>query len=215
MSASPPSSATAARLGPLRLGVLAALCLGAPPSAATAADHFDGPSEVDDPAIDLGGVFAWPTGDGDVAFALTIAAGLPAGEPAPYDPTVLYAIHIDEDGDSLADTSLYIQFGESNDDGAIGVRVRGVPNEAPIIGPVEQVVEGSKGARVWSGLRDDPFFHDAEGWAETVATQALALDSSRDTFAMTNALAVVVQFDAARLSSPTMRVWATAGRWPE
>lgn len=194
--------------------VFAALALLVLAPTATAADHFDGLAEFDDPAIDLGDLYVWPTAGDHVAFALTIGPGLAAGESALYDPDVVYEIHIDDDGDSVANDSIVIQFGGHSNTGEVGVRVRGLPGDTAVLGPVEQVLEGSQGARVWAGLRDDPFFHDAQGWTTSRMTDTLALDPSRDTFAGTNTLAVVVEVPADALRGRTMRVWATAGRWP-
>lgn len=195
----------------IRLALLPAFLGLTPP--AIAADHFDGPDEVDDPATDLGDVFVWRTDDDRIAFALTIAPGLSAGEGPIYDVDVLYAIRLDTDRDFAADQQLLIQFGEPSDGGEMGVRVRGLPGGDVIVGPVEQVLAGAGSNRVWAGLRDDPLFFDDEGWNETLATGVFALDPDRDAHAMTNTVAVVIEVDADAYGGGPMRVWATSGRW--
>ena len=191
-------------------GVWLVLSGGTP---ATAADHLDAPALVRDAALDLGDLYLWRPAPDRLAIVLTVAPGLEAGAQPPYDPSVLYGVHFDEDGDSSPDRSLWIQFGTDPDTGDVGVRARGVPGGGTMVGPVETVLTSrSGGARLWAGLRDDPFFYDAEGFDLSVATQTFAFDPRRDAFAGTNAIAIALDVDSALLGADEVRVWATAGR---
>ena len=196
------------------LFAMAALTLG---GRATASDHLDGTAQPD-AAVDLGDVYAWPTDDGRIAVALTMGGSLMPGEAAAYDTEVVYAIHINYVVDNnrwLADESMYIQFGTEPESGAVGVRVRGIPGSggANVSGPVEETLRGQAGEQVWAGVRDDPAFHDAEGWATTLSEGTWELDASRDAHAMTNTVAVTIEFDAPPAARAPMRIWATSGRW--
>ena len=94
-------------------------------STALAADHAEAPTAGADPAADIADLYAWYDGT-DVRFALTFAGLGAAGDPATYDADVLYQIHIDNDGDTMADHSIEVRFGQ-NDDGDWGVQAMGVP----------------------------------------------------------------------------------------
>jgi hypothetical protein len=84
----------------------------------------------------------------------------------------------------------------------------------PVIGPVEKKIDGGLNARVYAGLRDDPFFFDLEGFRNTLATGTLSFDGSRDTFAGSNCTAIVLEMDlaAAQAGGATLQLWATTAR---
>lgn len=182
------------------------------PGRATAGDHLDAPSMRDDRAQDLGDLYVWTTEGGDLAVALTIAPGLLPGEAPPYDPAVVYGIHFDTDDDPAAEHSIWVQFGVDPRTREVGVRARGVPGHGTLIGPVEEVIAGARGGQLWAGVRDDPFFFDDEGFVQSLADQTLVIGPKQDVHAGTNALAVVLELDAARIGGRVARVWATTGR---
>jgi len=181
-------------------------------STAFAADHAEAPTAAADPAADIADLYAWFDGT-DVRFALTFAGLGAPGAAATYDADMLYQIHIDNDGDTMADHSIEVRFGQ-NDAGEWGVQASGVPGaDAPISGPVE-VAAGSGGPRVWAGLREDPFFFDLTGFNETLSTGTVAFDSTRDDLAGTNVTAIVIEAARADLDggTDTINVWATTSR---
>jgi len=69
-------------------------------------------------------------------------------------------------------------------------------------------------ARVFAGLRDDPFFFDLEGFEQTLQTGAVSFQDTRDSVAGLNCTAIVLEFDraAALGGSQTLNLWTTTGR---
>lgn len=203
---------------PFRVGawILGAIALGSLPLVSTltqAADHADSPTTTDDPAGDLSDIYAWHDGS-KMIVAFGFAGLAEAGLPAVYDPEVLYTVHIDNDGDNMADHDVYVRFG-SNPAGDWGVRVENLPGVPdPVIGPVESTIEAGLDLRVFAGLRDDAFFFDLDGFRATTMTGTLMFDSTRDTFTGKNITAVVLEMsvDAVAGGSDSVSVWVSTGR---
>ena len=198
--------------------VTVATIAGDAPSA-NAADHTDPPRRVGSAgAADIADLYAWHMTQGGstkLVTALTFA-GLQApaaGQTGTYDADVLYGIHIDNDGDHLADFDIYVRFGQ-NAMGQWGVQIANVPGEgAPLVGAVEHEIMAAS-AKAWVGLRDDPFFFDLTGFQETLSTGTLAFNPMRDTFAGTNVTAVIIEMslDAALSSGSSLNIWATTSK---
>lgn len=137
-----------------------------------------------DPAADIADLFAWnrlatpgapdPLQD---TLVLAITWRVDANTGASLDETVRFGIHIDNGskfsvkGDSKSDFDIWIRHGK-NAQGRWGVRIDNLPGyDAPLIGPVGEVLEvdvarnGYSGtAKVLSGLFDDPFVFDFDGF---------------------------------------------------
>ena len=176
-----------------------------------AADHLDAPKAQANIPADITDVHAWHTDAGKVVAILSFAGLTEVGLPATYDPSVLYGIHVDNDGDFAPDLTTWIRFGQ-NGAGDWGVQVVGLPgSEDPIVGPVETVLTGNLGLRVFAGLRDDAFFFDLQGLNETLMTGDLSFDAKRDTFAQTNVTAIAVEMstDAVIGGGTTFNLWTT------
>jgi hypothetical protein len=127
------------------------------------------------------------------------------------DPTVLYGVHIDNDGDNEPDLNTWIRFGQ-NAGGQWGVQVVGLPgSEDAVVGPIDTVIDAQLGLRVFAGLRDDPFFFDLDGFNETKMTGALSFDAMNDTFAQTNVTSIVLEMstDAVVSGGTTFNLWAS------
>ena len=96
-------------------GVAAALVGSIGPSSATASSHREAPLIADDPAADNTDVYAFVSPD--KPNTVTIIANYipfedPAGGPNYYrfDPTVLYSLNIDNDGDAKEDVAYQFRF---------------------------------------------------------------------------------------------------------
>jgi hypothetical protein len=108
-----------------------------------------------------------------------------------------------------------------------------VPGAAGIFsGPIEQVITTSTGLKAFAGLRNDPFFFDAQGLTALFATFAapgqngdlisafgIGTRARRDSFAGRNASAIVFEMSldavapmTANGSRPQLRAWATTAR---
>lgn len=183
---------------------------------AEAADHTDPPSRVGtigNPA-DIGDIYAWHSADGStLTMVLTFGGPLAptADQAGNYDATVLYGLHIDNDGDQAPNANIWLRFAQ-NDLGEWGVQAVGVPGEAAAIeGAVETDLSGAGGAKLYAGLRDDPFFFDLQGFQDTLATQTLAFSNTRDFFAGQNITTVVLEvpMTAALGGGSALSIWAT------
>lgn len=191
-----------------------ALTFGLGQPVAFAADHTDSPAAADDPAVDIADFYAWHTTDGRLVAVLSFAGLAEAGDPATYDAATLYGIHIDTDGDNVADEDIWIRFGQ-NGAGDWGVQAAGIPGEsAALMGAVESNLAGDGGAMLYAGLREDPFFFDFEGFGDTLSTGTLSFDATRDSFAGKNTTAIVVEMDLASAAgtATSLSMWATASR---
>lgn len=223
-------------------GLAAALAVVAS-VAVMSADHAESPGTDADPAADLADVFIFPSPQ---SATRTVAAITFGGRSAPRsridgsfycDPNVLYTLNIDRANasgafDSIPDVQIYARFGK-NYSGDCGLQLENVPGAGGTFsGPVEQVFESSTGLKAFAGLRNDPFFFDAEGYAALIASFAGAGQSGdvvgafrlagsqprRDSFANRNVSAIVFEIDNNMLAPvsgstrPRVRVWATTAR---
>ena len=177
----------------------------------TAADHVDAPMAQADQAADITDFYAWHKDDGKIVAIVNYAGLLEVGQSGVYDPSVVYGIHIDNNGDNEADENIWVRFGQ-NSQGDWGVQFSGLPGIAdPAVGPVNTVFDAGLGTRAYAGLRDDPFFFDLDGFLATLMTGTLSFDSMNDSFAMTNVNAIIIEIstDAAAGGSNNIQMWAT------
>ena len=184
---------------------------------ATAADHNDPPARIGGniDAADIADLYAWSSASGTLTMVLTFGGpDTPAaGQAGTYDANVLYGIHIDNNGDNTANTEIYVRFAQ-NDLGDWGVQLVGVPGEAgPLSGPVEGTINGTT-AKIWTGLRDDPFFFDLQGFQDTLQSGTLSFDATRDSFAGRNVTAIVIEVPVAAAvgGGSNLSIWATTSR---
>ncbi|MEQ8460967.1 MAG: DUF4331 family protein [Sandaracinaceae bacterium] len=208
-------------IGAATLGLLGSVAwLGTTtPERAEAADHNDPPDRVvdGDRAADIADLYAWTNESGKTVLVLTYAGPVDpvAGQTATYDPDVLYGIHIDNDGDNLADHDLYVRFAQ-NASGNWGMQVEGIPGGDPGIqaGPVavQNGIDGVTDGFFWAGLREDPFFFDLTGFQETLSTGTVSFVNDRDFFAQKNISAIVIELETEDLGGTTLEVWATTSR---
>ncbi len=222
----------------------AALMLTVGPQEVTAADHADAPGAIADPAADIADLYAWHDGKGTITAILTFAGDQAPGAAAAYDSDVLYTLHIDNTGtlagqttydqpldsnsnDNESDLQIHIRFGQNGND-AWGVQVENLPGgEAIVSGPVDTAIDGTGGTQVQTGVFDDPFFFDLDGFQTTLAnlqddkiTAELAFASLAkdgmpiDSLAGSNTHAIVLQFNAetAANGGELLQLWATSGR---
>ena len=228
--------------GSMPRGLVAAICLLAS-AAVMSADHAESPGTDADPAADLADVFIFPSPQ---SATKTVGAITFGGRSAPRsridgsfycDPNVLYILNIDRanaagEFDSIPDVQIFARFG-TNSVGICGLQLENVPGAGgTFFGPIETVFESSTGLKAFAGLRNDPFFFDAEGYAALVASFAnpgqsgdvigsFRLGSNtprRDSFANRNVSAIVFEMDNNALSPasgsarPRVRVWSTTAR---
>lgn len=197
------------------LAALAAVCgigVGAP----MAADHNDPPDRVgaNVDAADIADLYAWHSSD---TLTLVLTFGGPtmpaADQSGLYDADVLYSVHVDSDGDNVADQDIHVRFAQ-NGLGEWGIQAAGLPGESgPVSGAVETELSGTN-AKVWVGLRDDPFFFDLQGFGDTLQSGALSFDNTRDSFAGQNVTAIVIEVPIADAldGGSALSLWSTTSR---
>jgi hypothetical protein len=183
-----------------------------------ASDHDESPLVKEDAAQDITDLYVFDSGGGTTTI-IVCWAGFNDSRPQPdeealYDENALYTIWVDNDGDNEADISIRWRYGR-NAAGDVGVRWEEVPGAIDYVsGPVETVFDVGEGARAWSGHADDPFFFDAQGYLETLATGTPMFMNSRDFLAGLNVTAAAIEIDTALLQEggAPMQFWATAAR---
>lgn len=198
---------------------IAAICGGGWwASTVFASDHDESPLVKEDAAQDITDLYVFDSGGGKTTI-IVCWAGFNDSRPQPdaaalYDAKALYTIHVDNDGDNVADQKIYWRYGANAQD-QFGIQWEGIPGAKPLVqGPVETVFEAGTFARVWTGHADDPFFFDAAGYLETLDTGTVSFKKERDFLAGLNVTAAAIEIDTDVLmgSAPTMQFWVTASR---
>ncbi len=207
------------------------------------ADHAESPAADADPAADIADVFVFPSPESANRLVGAITFG---GRPAPRsridasfycDPRVLYSFHVDRANaagqfDSIADVTIHARLG-TNRAGECGLQLENVPGAGGnFSGPVDQVFATHSGIKAFAGLRNDPFFFDAQGLGalftsfqtpgqngDLVTAFGIGSRARRDSFAFRNVSVIAFDMDinalAPRLpdgSRPLLRVWAVTSR---
>lgn len=202
---------------------------------AQTADHRDAPGISEDGRADLLDVFDFVNPDnGNVVLAATVNPFSIGGAiQVAFGPDILYEFKIDNTGDGVEDLVIQATFSSTVPGpqtfairGPGKPRLAGVPNSlllagAPgATGPANGTVVAGTGsiARVFAGLRDDPFFIDLiwvlrliGGMPGGPLTRAPGIDF----FAALNCTALVIEVPASALRGSTgnvIRVWATTSR---
>ena len=108
-----------------------------------------------------------------------------------------------------------IRFGQGSGSNTIGVQVKGIPG---VDGAIEGAVETNltnDGVCVRTGLFDDPFFFDLQGFRDTLSTGTLSFNNQRDFFAGQNLTTIVISIPRDRIENGTnlVDVWATTARF--
>lgn len=212
--------------------------------AVMSADHVESPGTAADLAADIDDVYFFSSPE--TPATKVVAAITFGGRPAPQsridqsfncDPNVLFVLNIDRadaagDFDDVADVRILARFGR-NSAGACGVQFENVPGAGGTFsGPIESVITSPAGMRAFAGLRNDPFFFDAEGFTALIASFGagppqsgdvaaafgLGTRARRDSFTGRNVSAIVFEIDVDVLAPlaagvrPKLHIWGTTAR---
>ena len=213
--------------------------------AVMSADHAESPGADADPAADIADVFLFPSPQSATKLVGAITFG---GRPAPRsridgsfycDPDILFTYNLDRADasgtfDSVPDIQIYARFAR-NKSGQCALQLENVPGAGGKFSGLIETVFSLGGIRAFAGLRNDPFFFDAEGLTALLNTFATpgqngdlvssfrlspAGQPRRDSFAGRNVSAIVFEMDldaiapkAAGGTRPKLRVWATTSRF--
>jgi hypothetical protein len=212
---------------------------------AAAADHAESPGADADQAADLADVFLFVSPENPKRLVGAITFG---GRPLPRsridtafvcDVRVIYVLNIARANAAgtfthVPDIKVVARFGNSAATGSCsGVQLENVPGAGGTFsGPVGSVITSANGLRAFAGLRNDPFFFDAEGYNGMVAAfdgpppaggyvvNSFGLGSRprRDSFANRNVSVIVFEMDIDAIAPatngvrPKIEVWATTAR---
>ncbi|CAN5870455.1 hypothetical protein BH20GEM1_BH20GEM1_10970 [soil metagenome] len=194
-----------------------------------AADHRDSMSTENDQAVDIADVYSFvsPASTANVVLAMTVPGLVPPSEDRFFDPNALYQFKIDTNGDATEDLVIQVYATGTGTDQTLHFRGPAVP---PVAGAVNELLPGDDdatvlfseagqvrvstggGLTVFAGVRDDPFFFDLARFRQIVAGEETSFrNPGVDTFAGTNALAIVVELPRTMLASQ-FGVWGTTNR---
>ncbi|MDH3768580.1 MAG: DUF4331 domain-containing protein, partial [Gammaproteobacteria bacterium] len=174
-----------------------------------AADHVDAPLIAQDPAADLGDVYAFvnPNDSGEVILAATVAPFAMSGSR--FSNAVEYRFNLQNTAAGAQAITITCRFSGQ------AARCRG-SSGINVTSQIGRTAE-HKGVRLFAGLRDDPFFFDGVAFNATVATLVPQFtDPGQDTFEGANVLAIVLGIDSDLLSNggadPVLRFYASTHR---
>ena len=227
-------------------GLLAAaaltLAVGGAPLLASGADHLDAPALGG--LTNMAGEFSPHSDHGDrdindvyvfegrnssrtvLAMTTNPAINLFGGS---FGTNVRYVINVDRDGDARPDLAYVWRFGSPNGSGAQSYTVtRYTGSNARTYKAGPQLATGSTagagignakdGAKVFAGVRSDPFFFDLTGFVGTVfglgGDNLAVLDGNAvDFFTPLNTNALVIEVPDDALGATNIGVWGTTSWW--
>jgi hypothetical protein len=143
---------------------------------AVASDHLDTQAVIDDPAADIGDLYAWMSPDGRrLNLVMTIVG-------KKFSDHVRYTFHVDSGrarGQTSATASIACDF---NSAVAPECRLDGQDRARGDAGVERGLESEQRRFRVFAGLRDDPFFNNVRGTraALNVAAAAMKAGTPRD-----------------------------------
>jgi Domain of unknown function (DUF4331) len=230
------------RTGGLLAAAALTLALGGAPLLVSGADHLDAPALGG--LTNMAGDFAPHSEHGDrdindvyvfqgsnasrTALVLTTnpAINLFGGS---FGTNVRYALNVDRDGDAVQDLAYVWRFGSPTGSGAQSyVVTRYTGSNARTLRTGVEIGWGSTGgsgvgsakgsAKVFAGVRSDPFFFDLTGFIGTVFgvgdDHLEVLDgNASDFFAPLNTNALVIEVSDAALNATNIGVWGTTTWW--
>ena len=203
------------------LGLVAALIV----LSADAADHRDSPSVEDDAGADITDVYAFrsPENNDNLVVVLSVNGLTPPAELRDFAQDVAYNIHVDGDGDLVADATATVTFdGDTFTVEGLGDPVTG---EVTAPGSAEPVINEAGPIKAFAGPRDDPFFFDLNGFKSFVAGPYVPANGLRpegetpsDAFAGTNVSSIVIELPVTALTGAetsdtgTIKAWTSTTR---
>ena len=205
------------------------------PSTAGAADHLDAPGLTPpggDLRLDLTDIYAFRSGPGKTVLVMNVNGLTKAGVQATFAsglPSVAatkragYVLNVDNNGDARPDVVLRATFGApvANGTQAVSVTRNGkalVSGRTSAFG--KATIASGGGARLFAGMRDDPFFFDLDGFINILSTKAgesfLGCTAPRnDKFAGSNVSSIAIELPSSLLTrkgSSMIGVWAATMR---
>lgn len=178
-------------------------------------------SPGDDPRLDLADLYAFhaPADTGKTVLIMDVD---PYRTDSMFHPDAVYRINIDNDADARADTAFRFVFSEPEDGKQTGrayyvFGAHAGDAEPPEEALIAAIPVGQKGAaqpvssgmaRLFAGVRSDPYFADAEGALHGFKW------TGHDDFAGKNVLSIALEVPDDMLGpTPEIGIWATVSLW--
>jgi hypothetical protein len=165
---------------------------------AHAADHRDGPFATNDPAADINDVYTF-VNPRNPSETILVATVLPFGNAlSRFSDAVDYRFSFDNGAGG--EQVLTCRF-----PGSSAIRCDGITGLS-VSGNVGRTISGTGGLRVYSGLRDDPFFFDLAAFNATRAALAPRFTNpGTNAFAGANTLVIAMGIPSAALTANNTR----------
>jgi hypothetical protein len=130
---------------------------------AHASDHLDAPSLSGNGQVDINDLYAFqnPNNPDNSVLILTVNPGAGAFSPTDFGTDVAYQIQVDNTGDAVADITYEATFAGSGAAQTINLTRNGVAQAA---GATGTTLPTASSGRVSTGVFDDPFFFDLNGF---------------------------------------------------
>ena len=192
----------------------------------TGADHGDAPLTKANHAEDIADVYAFAGSGDNVVFVMTVNGLAMPGETPAFDTAGLYQFQLDNNGDAIPDVAYNVTFGEVASNGQQNVSVKRATgaaadevadNGAALLsgkttaGTGDAVVNSANGAKLFAGLRDDPFFFDLNAFKAGLAFR----NPGNNFFKGLNVNAIVLELPKANFlngSNTSAGVWAVTSK---
>ncbi len=175
-----------------------------------AADHNEAPQVRIDPAADLNDLYAFmnPNDPSELILAATVVPD--AGPGTQFSDAIEYRFNISNNASPAEQFSIVCTFAIA---GQFSCALTGLD---PLTGNVGEIVDGPD-FRIFTGLRDDPFFFDSGAFGQTVATlQPQFTNPGINGFANQDILSIVIGINPDTLTNdgttPVLGVYATTNR---
>lgn len=188
---------------PLTRTLLAA-ALAAPATGAFAADHLDAPGVQGNGQSDINDLYAFqsPANADNSVLILTVNPDAGALSPTTFGTDVSYDILVDNNGDGVPDVSFVTRFADADGGQTFTTtRTAGDATTTVASGSTGGAVSNG-GSQVSTGLFDDPFFFDLNGFNDGLAF------TGDDFFAGLDVSAIVLEVPSADLGADNVGIYA-------
>ena len=151
---------------PLFLVALTCAAVLPPLSSAMASDHLDAPNVQTNGQADINDLYAFqnPNNADNSILVLTVNPGAGAISPTDFGSDVTYQFQIDNTGDAVADITYEATFAGTGAAQTINLTRNGQLQAAGLTGGALQFVDTASPGQVSTGVFDDPFFFDLNGF---------------------------------------------------
>jgi len=201
--------------------------------------HFDTPTALEDPRINVCDFYLFRGPPGTTVMAMTVNPDAGLSDPDSFRDEALYAFRFDLDDDTREEVAFKVRFGALAHDGddhrhrqtfeirrAVGAAAaHGFEGALLVTGQTGEIAEDGGGIRAFAGLAPDLFAGDAAALGafrhalfQEGRFHPAAFQNRQNFFAKRNVSAIVLEIPSRLIGRDAVRGWATAslyGHAPE